>query len=373
MGDKPVLFDQQAALARWAEVKPNALIIAPDTPAEDCLRMAAEVGYVGQASQWWLGDLLIHAQKHYDDGVYEQVEAATGYDYFTLAEFKSLSCAFGFSRRRENLSWSHHREVQGETPESQETLLDWCEETDLPRSRRELRERRRTVERERRLAELTPLADGPTIVCEDALSFLERVPPQSCDLLLTDPPYSTDIMDIAAFAEAWVPRALTCLKPSAQGYIFTGAYPIELQAYLDVLLKESSFEMTDVLVWTYRNTLGPSPKDAYKLNWQAVFYLRGPDAPALDCPDMVEQFSVQDVNAPDGRLGNRYHEWQKPDELAERFIRHASAPGALVLDPFAGTGTFMLAAHQLGRLATGCDLDRKVLEIAAARGCKIEG
>ncbi len=38
---------------------------------------------------------------------------------------------------------------------------------------------------------------------------------------------------------------------------------------------------------------------------------------------MTEQFSVQDINAPDGRLGDRFHAWQKPDELAERVI----APG----------------------------------------------
>jgi hypothetical protein len=41
----------------------------------------------------------------------------------------------------------------------------------------------------------------------------------------------------------------------------------------------------------------------------------GVDAPALDCPAMTEQFSVQDINAPDGRLGDRYHAWQKPDDL----------------------------------------------------------
>lgn len=39
------------------------------------------------------------------------------------------------------------------------------------------------------------------------------------------------------------------------------------------------------------------------------------DAPALDCRVMTEQFSVQDINAPDGRLGDRYHAWQKPDDL----------------------------------------------------------
>jgi SAM-dependent methyltransferase len=123
------------------------------------------------------------------------------------------------------------------------------------------------------------------------------------------------------------------------------------------------------LVWTYRNTIGPKPKYDYILNWQAILYCRGPDAPPLECPELVEQLAVQDVNAPDGRLDGRYHTWQKPDELAERLIRHSTRPGELVLDPFAGTGTFLLAAARLGRKALGCDIAPDMLRIACERGC----
>src|SRR5258708_33719065 len=84
---------------------------------------------------------------------------------------------------------------------------------------------------------------------------------------------------------------------------------------------------------------------------------------------MTEQFSVADINAPDGRQADRYHAWQKPDDLAERFIRHATQPGDTVLDPFAGTGTFLLAAARLGRNAAGCAIDLAMLAIAARPGC----
>jgi site-specific DNA-methyltransferase (adenine-specific) len=84
---------------------------------------------------------------------------------------------------------------------------------------------------------------------------------------------------------------------------------------------------------------------------------------------MNEQFAVQDVAAPDGRIGNRFYKWQKPDDLAERFIRHSTKPGDLVVDPFAGSGTFLLAAARLGRNAVGCELDEETLEIAVRRGC----
>lgn len=210
------------------------------------------------------------------------------------------------------------------------------------------------------------LANPPLI---DEAHWEDWLPAQpECDLLLTDPPYSTDVDDVATFAAAWLPMALKKVKPTGRAYVCIGAYPDELAAYLAV--DPGHLLLAQVLVWTYRNTLGPAPAHDYKLNWQAILYYRGRDAPPLDCPEMVEQFSVQDLNAPDGRLGDRWHAWQKPDRLGDRFVRHASHDGALVLDPFAGTGTFLLAAAKLGRTARGCEINPATLAIAEERGCR---
>ena len=201
----------------------------------------------------------------------------------------------------------------------------------------------------------------PTLELADAIEWLGRQEP--CDLLLTDPPYSTDVDDIEGFAKSWLPLALSKVKPTGRAFVFIGAYPSELAAYLATAMPEQ------VLVWTYRNTLGPTPSHNYKLNWQAILYFKGVDAAPLDCPVMLEQFSVQDINAPDGRQGDRYHAWQKPLDIADRFIRHSTKPGDTVLDPFACTGTFLISAAGLGRSAKGCDISNENIAIAKGRGC----
>jgi site-specific DNA-methyltransferase (adenine-specific) len=61
------------------------------------------------------------------------------------------------------------------------------------------------------------------------------------------------------------------------------------------------------------------------------------------------------------------HEWAQPlgeaSELIERFTR----PPATILDPFAGSGTFLMAAKSLGRHAIGIEIEERYCEIAARR------
>ena len=185
-----------------------------------------------------------------------------------------------------------------------------------------------------------------------------------CDLLITDPPYMTDIDDIHSFAK-WLPEKLKCVKDTGFAFVFIGAYPEELNAYLNVAMPEQ------VLVWTYRNTLGAAPKNKYKLNWQAILFYRMANSPALDCPLTNELWAVQDINAPDGRHEGRYHSWEKPMKLAERLIRHTTKEDDTILDCFAGTGTFLLAGAKLGRKTIGYEIDKTMIDIAEKRGCKI--
>ena len=56
-----------------------------------------------------------------------------------------------------------------------------------------------------------------------------------------------------------------------------------------------------------------------------------------------------------------------PEELAEFFVRAASPPGGVVLDPFAGSGTTVVVARALGRHGGGIDLHAEYARLSRER------
>lgn len=58
---------------------------------------------------------------------------------------------------------------------------------------------------------------------------------------------------------------------------------------------------------------------------------------------------------------------QKPRALLERIVRASSNPGDVVLDPFCGSGTTLLAAKALGRGFIGIDANAKAVALARKR------
>ena len=203
---------------------------------------------------------------------------------------------------------------------------------------------------------------------ESCVDFLDRFTDSSVDLLLTDPPYSTDIINVKEFIDTWLLKSLNKVKETGRAFICIGAYPIETYTYLQTLLN-TDWTVDNPLVWTYRNTLGVTPKMKYNLNYQFVLHLYKEISKPLDNRITNEMFSVQDINAPDGRVGDRFHTWQKPDELAKRLINHTTKEKDIIIDPFACTGTFILNGADLGRKTYGCDIDENALKIAYERGC----
>ncbi|OHV46664.1 hypothetical protein BBK14_01740 [Parafrankia soli] len=65
--------------------------------------------------------------------------------------------------------------------------------------------------------------------------------------------------------------------------------------------------------------------------------------------------------------GRALHPTEKPREILAPLIRYSCPPGRVVLDPFAGSGSTLLVAAELGRRAIGIERDERYAEIAARR------
>ena len=63
----------------------------------------------------------------------------------------------------------------------------------------------------------------------------------------------------------------------------------------------------------------------------------------------------------------RIHHTQKPLPLIGKFVGLFSSPDGLVLDPFAGSATTIVAARELGRRVLGYEMDPAIFALAAKR------
>ena len=64
---------------------------------------------------------------------------------------------------------------------------------------------------------------------------------------------------------------------------------------------------------------------------------------------------------------------QKPKALLERVASALTSPGDLVLDPYCGSGTTLVVAAEMGRVAIGIDSSKVAIEIAKARLLPVTG
>lgn len=222
----------------------------------------------------------------------------------------------------------------------------------------------------------------------DALAFSRTLPANSIDLLLTDPPYcsgglhsgqrkastskkylvstsqgiyedfSNDNMDQRSWSfwcHAWLSESFRALKPGGLVACFIDWR--QLPALTDVI-QAAGFLLRGIAVWDKGSGRCRPRRGGMKQQAEFIVWASKGDMPANDV--YLPGVFTEQLRIP------KLHLTEKPLAMGHELVRLAP-PGGVVLDLFAGSGTFLKAAKDAGLDWIGCETNEKYFKEASAR------
>lgn len=213
----------------------------------------------------------------------------------------------------------------------------------------------------------------------DSIEAMKNMKPGCIDLLVTDPPYKTitggrnngknrkrpkgilnENKNLFTYQNVnisdWMPEVYRVLKEGSHAYIFTNV--LNLSEMLNEAQKVG-FQLHNLLVWEKNNC---TPSQYYMKNCEYVLFLRKGKAKWIN--DIGGSKTVHQF---DNIIGNKTHPCEKPVDLLKFYIANSSNEGDIVFDPFAGTGSTLVAAEELNRQFIGYEIDYRYYDIAIER------
>lgn len=218
----------------------------------------------------------------------------------------------------------------------------------------------------------------------DALDVLAAIPDQTVGAIITDPPYNISDRngrdgttagrlhradgttrevrrDFGQWDRGWDPapflaQARRVLRPAGTLIAFTSEHL--LAGWL-----ASGLNHRGLIAWRKSNPPPQFPQLYVRsLEW-AVWQVNGPGGWVFNAggyrPDCYE--------GPIVPAGQRVHPAQKPVWLMRELVRVHTNLGDVVVDPYAGSGSTLVAARDLGRRAVGVEFDEGFCRAAAGR------
>src|SRR5579859_5165839 len=258
----------------------------------------------------------------------------------------------------------------------------------------------------------TPAFDDPKhhlrIYQGDCLDLLAQIPASSVDLVFADPPYflsnggitchagkmvsvnkgSWDKLpgpdsgpvrarfdEVHAFNTAWLAACQRLLKPNGSIWVSGTAHVIHSVGFA---MQQLGFKLLNDISWVKPN---PPPNLSCRYFTHAtetiIWAARDKKSRHTFHYKLMKETnrgkqmkSVWEIRPPEHwekRHGK--HPTQKPVALLERILQASTNEGDLVLDPFAGSATTLLAAFRLRRQAVGCELSAEFLTLSLRRLC----
>ena len=348
---------------------------------------------------FWLGDWWNYGERRWSQLSAQAIKDTTGHERTTIWNYGYVARAIDPSRRREELSFSHHYEVAKvarDDPNFATELLDLAVEQKL--TREELRDEIRRVTRERALAAPAPpdglLPADVSLAVGDATSL--PLGDGTVDLTVTSPPYALDVAyeggDIAP--DAW--RSFMCAWLEEAYRVTREGGRLALNVPLDTTkggYRPTYAEAIEAAIgagWSYQSTIVWAEENVSKSTARGS--VDSPQAVRVVAPvEMVAVFSKGAWRRdPTGRTWDlARHEWLEwtnglwrfpdesapwegfpaafPVELPYRLIKLLSFHDDLVLDQFVGSATTAVVAARLGRRFVGFDIDPAQVDSAKRR------
>lgn len=300
--------------------------------------------------------------------------------------------------------------------DTEEALLAAVEEDEAPEPPNDDPERGDVEQPTTRRGEIWKLGQhrlmcGDSTEAADVAALLDG---ETADCIVTDPPYNVavknelgktlqnDDLSEAAFSE-FLRSAFSImadgLKAGGAFYVWHSSNNADL---FETALDSTPLQRKAQLIWV-KHTIAPNPLHDYQQRHEPCWYgwkqgaahyftreragaitaLEGgktwADLSKAELVAALEQVFNPDDGAPTSVIYEKRpltageHPTMKPVRLFARLIRNSTRPGEIVLDPFAGSGTTMIAAEQLGRPARLMELDPRYCDVIIARYEKFTG
>jgi site-specific DNA-methyltransferase (adenine-specific) len=230
----------------------------------------------------------------------------------------------------------------------------------------------------------------------DCLELLRKIPDNSIQLIICDPPYNINVAewdalhDYVDWAGTWLTEVRRVLKPSGNFVLFGGlqyqgeAGSGDLLSLIAWLRQNSDMLLANLIIWNYPNGMGAQRFFANR-HEEIVWFAKTSkyffdldavrtklDQKTLDVykkdkrlnPENLEKginpTNVWRIPRLNGNSKERVgHPTQKPKLLIDRLVRSLSYPGSTVLDFFAGSGVTARVAIETGRNSITSDIDQQ--------------
>lgn len=201
-------------------------------------------------------------------------------------------------------------------------------------------------------AQTVALPTGAQIITGDFREVMAEMETDSVDMVFTDPPYDRAAVPMY---EDLARLSARVLRPGGSLLCYAGHYALpDLFALMTPHLK---FWWPIALF--YSGAARRLPGKFVFIEWKPVLWF----VKEFRAGERLVSDSFRCQQAPEKVL----HEWEQGQAEAEYYIDTITEPGALVLDPFCGSGTTCAAALAKGRRTIGIEVDQNRAAVARGR------